>query len=177
LIVLYGFEYESAHLSFLRDILMKPIICTTVIFLTLASFASAHANGALDSKVPHLSHSAANPSNARVPFSSYHVGIHVSGYPLSRLTVELPKAFTVSKDITVRDKTGQKIEAAISVEAGKAKFIFAQPVAPETRLELVFNAVKTSTQVSHVWLLPVSGQRADTSTEIQLGTAEIRTYN
>ena len=157
---------------------MKSLISATLFFIALTSLATtAHATGALGSKVPHLSHSAANPSNSRVSFSTYHVGIHVSGYALSGLTVELPKEFTVSKDIIVRNKVGQKIEATVSVADGKAKFVFAQPVAPETMLELVFNSVKTSTMVSHIWLLPVSGQKVGTSTEIPLGTAQIHTYH
>jgi hypothetical protein len=156
---------------------MKSTIYTTAFLLILASFSAANATGTLGSKVPHLSHSAANPRNARVPFSNYHVGIHVSGYSLSQITVNLPQDLRVSRDIMVQTKTGQKIEATISVADRKVKFIFAQPVAPETMLELVFNSVKTSTLVSHVWLLPISGQRADTAAEIQLGSAEIRTYN
>lgn len=142
-----------------------------------SSVATAYTTGSLGAKVPHLSHSAANPSNSHVPFADYHVGIHVAGYSLSQLTVDLPQDFTVSKDITVRNKEGKRIEAAVSVKGGKAKFVFAQPVVPETMLELVFKSVKTSTMVSHVWLLPVSGQRPDTKTELPLGTAQIHIYD
>lgn len=156
---------------------MKLTIYITTFLLTLASFSAANATGALDSKVPHLSHSAANPSNARVPFADYHVGLHVSGYSLSQITVDLPQDLMVSQDIIVRTKAGQKIEATVSVVDSKAKFIFAQPVAPETMLELVFNSVKTSARVSHIWLLPITGQSADTKIEIPLGTAQIHTYD
>jgi hypothetical protein len=156
---------------------MKLTIYMTTFLLTLASFSGANATGALGSKVPHLSHSAANPSNARIPFANYHVGLHVSGYSLSQITVDLPQDLTVSRDIMVQTKTGQKIEATVSIADGKAQFIFAQPIAPETMLELIFNSVKTSMRVSHIWLLPVTGQRADTKIEIPLGTARIHTYD
>lgn len=156
---------------------MKSTIYTTIFLLTLASFSSANATGALGFKVPHLSHSAANPSNARIPFANYHVGVHVSGYSLSQITVDLPQDLMVSQDIIVQTKTGKKIEATVSVADSKAQFIFAQPVAPETMLELIFNSVKTSTRFSHIWLLPVTGKSADTKIEIPLGTARIHTYD
>ncbi|MCG9890753.1 MAG: DUF2808 domain-containing protein [Thermosynechococcaceae cyanobacterium MS004] len=158
---------------------MKPIIYTTTLFLALAATAAtAHATGSLQSpSVPHLSHSAANPSNSRVPWATYHVGVHVSGYALSELIVDVPKDFTLSKDISVRNKAGKNIEAKVSVTGEKATFVFAQPVAPETMLEVVFKSVRTSTIVSQVWLLPVSGKRADTETVIPLGTARIHTYD
>jgi hypothetical protein len=157
---------------------MKLLIFATLFPIALTSLATTtHAIGSLGSKVPHPSRSAANPSNARVPFATYHVGIHVSGYALSEITVDLPLDFTVSKDITVRSKAGQKIETVVSVEGGKAKFVFARPVAPETMLELVFSSVKTSTLVSQIWLFPISGRRADTGVEIPLGTAQIHTYD
>ena len=158
---------------------MKSIIYTTAFVLALAASAAiAHATGSPQgSNTPHLSHSAANPSNSRVTWATYHVGVHVSGYALSELTVDLPKDFTLSKDIFVRNKAGQVIEAKVSVEGTKATFVFAQPVAPETMLELVFNSVRTSTMVSHIWQLPVSGKRADTAAVISLGIAQIHTYN
>jgi Protein of unknown function (DUF2808) len=157
---------------------MKFIIYTTAIFVALASSVTiAHATGTFGVKVPHLSDSSANPSNSRIPFADYYVGIHVSGYSLSQITVDLPQDFIVSKNIIVRNKAGQKIEAAVSVEGGKAKFVFVQPVEPETMLKLVFKSVRTSTLVSQVWLLPVSGQRADTKIEVPLGTARIHTYD
>lgn len=157
---------------------MKSIIYTTAFVLALAaSAASAHAAGSSQGvNVPHLSHSAASPSNSRVPFADYHVGVHVSGYALSELTVDLPKDFTLSRGTMVRNKKGQTIDAKVSVAGGKATFVFAQPVAPETMLELVFKSVRTSTLVSHVWLLPVSGKRVDTAMILPLGTARIHTY-
>jgi hypothetical protein len=158
---------------------MKPIIYTTGLFLVLvATAATAHATGSLQGpNVPHLSHSAANPSNSRVPFADYHIGLHIAGYSLSELIVDLPKDFTLSKDIFVRNKAGQPIESKVSIADGKATFVFAQPVAPETVLELVFNSVRTSTLVSHIWQLPISGKKAGTAAVIPLGIAQIHTYN
>jgi hypothetical protein len=158
---------------------MKPIIYTTGLFLVLvATAATAHASGSLQGpNVPHLGHSAANPSNSRVPFADYHIGVHVAGYSLSELIVELPQDFTLSKDIFVRNKAGQPIDAKVSVAGNQAAFAFAQPVAPETMLEVVFKSVRTLETFSKIWLLPVSEKRADTSTVIPLGTARIHTYD
>lgn len=157
---------------------MKSIIYTTAIFVALASsVTTAHATGTFGFKVPHLSDSFANPSNSNVPFADYYVKIHISGYSLSQITVDLPQDFTVSKNIAVRTKAGQKIEAAVSVEDSKATFIFAQPVAPETMLKLVFKSVRTSEAFGKIWLLPVYGKKADTSTVVPLGTARIHTYD
>lgn len=158
---------------------MKPIIYTTGLFLVLvATTATAHATGSLQGpNVPHLSYSAANPSNSRVPWATYHVGVHVAGYSVSELIVDLPQDFTLSKDIFVRNKAGKKIEANVSVAGNKATFAFAQPVAPETMLKLVFNSVRTSESMGKIWLLPVYGKRTNTSTVIPLGTAQIHTYD
>lgn len=160
---------------------MKPIVYTIILFLALAATAAtavtAHATGSLDTKVPHLSYSAANPSNSRVPWATYYVGVHVTGYSVSELIVDLPQDFTLSKDIFVRNKAGKKIEANVSIAGNKATFAFAQPVAPEAMLKLVFNSVRTSESMGKIWLLPVSGKRADTSTVIPLGTARIHTYD
>jgi hypothetical protein len=103
--------------------------------------------------------------------------VHVAGYSLSELIVDLPKDFTLTQNIVVNNKAGQPIEAKVSILGNKATFAFAQPVAPETMLEVSFKSVRTSTLVSQVWLLPVSGKRADTSTVIPLGTAQIHTYD
>lgn len=157
---------------------MKSILSATAVVLTLfASVSSAYAAGTPGAKVPHLSRSVANPINAHAPFATYYVGIHVAGYPISEMTVDLPQEWTVSKDITVKDKEGQKIDATVSIAENKAKFIFAQPVPPETDLEVAFKSVKTSTLVSKTWLLPISTKRADTATVIPLGTAQINTYD
>jgi hypothetical protein len=157
---------------------MKSIFSTTAVVLTLlVSVGSAYAAGTPGAKVPHLSRSVANPSNARVPFATYYVGIHVAGYSVSEMTVDLPEEWTVSKNITVRDKEGQKIDATVSIEENKAKLVFAQPVPPETDLGVAFKSVKTSTFVSKTWLLPISTKRADTGIEIPLGTAQINTYD
>lgn len=158
---------------------MKPLIYTTTLFLALAATAAtAHATGSLQGpNVPHLSHSAANPSNSRVPWATYYVGVHVAGYSVSELIVDLPQDFTLSKDIFVRTKAGKKIEAKVSIADEKATFVFTQPVAPETMLKLVFNSVRTSESMGKIWLLPVSGKRADTATVIPLGTAQIHTYD
>jgi Protein of unknown function (DUF2808) len=157
---------------------MKPFFFTTVVVLTLlASVGSAYAAGTPNAKVPHLSRSVANPRNARVPFAAYYVGIHVAGYALSELTINLPEEWTVSKNIAVTDKEGQKVDATISIEERKAKFVFAQPVPPETVLEVSFKSVNTSTLIGKTWLLPISTKRADTAIEIPLGTAQINTYD
>lgn len=158
---------------------MKPIIYATTLFLALAvTAATAHATGSSQGvNVPHLIHSAVNPSNSRIPLADYHVGVHVSGYSVSELIVDLPKDFTLTQNIVVKNKAGQPIEAKVSVAGNKATFAFAQPVAPETMLEVFFKSVRTSTPVSQVWLLPVSGKRADTSTVVPLGTAQIHTYD
>jgi hypothetical protein len=106
---------------------MKPIIYATTLFLALAATATTvHATGSLQGpNVPHLGYSAANPSNSRVPWATYHLGVHVAGYSVSELIVDLPQDFTLSKDIFVRNKAGQPIEAKVSVAGNQATFAFA----------------------------------------------------
>ena len=98
-------------------------------------------------------------------------------FKTTELIVDLPKDFILTQNIVVKNKAGQPIEVKVSIVGNKAIFVFAQPVAPETMLEVFFKSVRTSTLMSQVWLLPVSGKRADTATVVPLGTAQIHTYD
>ncbi|KAI9130086.1 DUF2808 domain-containing protein [Acaryochloris sp. CCMEE 5410] len=158
---------------------MKFLIYTTIISLSLAgSITAARAAGVLkDAKVPHLTTTAAIPRNPRVPFAKYRFGLHVSGYPLSQLTIGIPERVRVSDGITVTDQSGQEIESSTTFEGNTAIVTFAQPVAPDTTLKVTLNGVRTSTFSSRVWLFPVTGRGAEMTTDIPLGMARIATYD
>lgn len=158
---------------------MKPLIYVTAVGLLLTtSIAIARAAGVpKDAKVPHLTTTAAIPRNPRVPFAKYRFGLHVSGYPLSQLTIGIPERVRVSGSITVTDQSGQDIESSTAFEGNTAIVTFAQPVAPDTTLKVTLNGVRTSTLSSQTWLFPVAGRGVEMTADIPLGIARIATYD
>lgn len=159
--------------------MIKPIIYTAAVGLFFtASMTSVQAAGVLkDAKVPHLTTTAAIPSNPRVPFAKYRFGIHVSGYSLSQLTVNIPEQIQVSENITVTDQSGQRIESSTTFEGNKAIVTFTQPVVPDTNLKVTLNGVRTSTFSNQVWLFPIAWRGVEMTADIPLGMARIATYD
>ncbi|KAI9129957.1 DUF2808 domain-containing protein [Acaryochloris sp. CCMEE 5410] len=158
---------------------MKPLIYASAVglFLTISMTAARAAGVLKDAKVPHLTTTAAIPQNPRVPSAKYRFGIHVSGYSLSQLTVNIPEQIQISENITVTDQSGQRIESSTTFEGNKAIVTFTQPVVPDTNLKVTLNAVRTSTFSNQVWLFPIAWRGVEMTADIPLGMARIATYD
>ena len=117
---------------------MKRLIYATTLTLAIVSLAPiAQASGSLrDANFPHLGNSGATPNNARVLDATHYFEIHVQGKALSELSIDLPEGVSIPKKIEVKNKSGQKIDAKVSVNNRTATVVFAQPVPPETILSV-----------------------------------------
>jgi len=156
---------------------MKKLIYAAAFILAFASSVStAQATGALrDAKAPHLVHNAAYPNTARVPSATYHFGLHVAGYSLSQILIYLPDNISINQGIKIKDQSGKKIEATVSVTDRKAWIAFAQPVSPDQTLEIDMKGIMTSGS-SHTWMFPVYGRMVGMTEDFLLGTARFQTY-
>ncbi len=96
---------------------MKELIYAGALTLAFASSVpTAQAIGALrDAKVAHLVHSAAYPNNALVPSATYYFGLHVVGNALTQLLIDLPENISINQGLEIREQSGQKIDATVSV--------------------------------------------------------------
>ncbi|BAZ47047.1 hypothetical protein NIES4102_40930 (plasmid) [Chondrocystis sp. NIES-4102] len=157
---------------------MKKLIFTVAFTLIATSLpATAWADG--KSNYPegaHLFNSAAIPSKARSQNANHKFEVHVLKKPISELSIYLPEKVSLSKDIEVTDKTGQKIDAQTSIDSGKATIAFAQPVSPDTVIRVNLRGVRTS-GFDQNWLYRVYSKKVGLTAEIPLGTAEVRTYS
>jgi len=156
---------------------MKKLIYATAFILAFASSVStSRAHGVLsNAQAPHLVHTAAYSNNAHVPGATYHFGLHVVGYSLSQILIDLPKNISINQGIEVRDQSDQKIDTTVSISDRKALIVFAQPVSPDKTLEIDMKGIMTPGH-SRVWLFPVYGRMVGMTEDFLLGTVRIQTY-
>lgn len=157
---------------------MKPFVHILIISLIItSSIKSVKASGISgNGKSPHLTTSVAIPRNSRAPFPKYQFGLHIAGYALKQLSIEIPKQVKVSR-ITVRDQSGKKVEVNTTYKGNKAILFFEQTVELGETLRITLHSVRTATLINRVWLFPLTAQGPDLSTEISLGMARIHTYD
>lgn len=128
-------------------------------------------------KITHLGNSAAIPSNSRFQGAIHNFEVHVQGKALSELSIDLPKGVSIRKGIDVTNKSGQKIETAVSVNDRKASVLFTQPVPPETTLLIKMRGVSVNTLgYRHIWMYRFYGKMVGLNAEISLGSARIQTH-
>jgi hypothetical protein len=157
----------------MKKLLSTALLTLLAISLPLTAWASGKQG---DGRGTHVFNSAAVPTNARVQGATHKFKVHVQDNPISELSIELPEDVSLSKDIEVTDRSGQKIDAQTSVNSGKATIAFAQPVSPNTVLTVNLRGVRTSSLDEQNFLYRVSGKPVNLTAEIPLGTAEVRTY-
>jgi len=145
------------------------------IAFTLALAISTPAVQATEANATHLHGSAALPRNARMPFATYQIRVHVESLPLTQLSIDLPEQLNIKREIEVIDQTGQAVDVTLTVNRNIATIAFAQPVAPGTILKVDLNGVSTSDYLGRTWLLPVSSRSTGMNSEIPLGIARIQT--
>jgi hypothetical protein len=152
---------------------MKRLGYTMAFTLALATLAPAVQ--AMEAKATHLHSSAALPRNARVPFATYRLRVHVESIPLTQLAINLPGPLSLKRGIAVVDQTGQAVSAVLTVNANMATITFAQPVPPDTILSIDLNGVSNLDDSGHTWFLSVSSRSAGLNGAIALGFARIQT--
>ncbi|MGB5959287.1 MAG: DUF2808 domain-containing protein [Coleofasciculaceae cyanobacterium] len=157
---------------------MKRLITATTLTLAIVSLAPiAQAFGSLrDAKFPHLGNGNASPNNARAISATHHFEVHIQGKALSALLIDLPEGVSIPKEIAVKNQSGEKINAKVSVNNRTATIEFAQAVPLETTLLINLRGVKTS-RYGKTWIYQVYGKMVGLTSEIALGPAWVRTYD
>lgn len=82
---------------------------------------------------------------------------------------------SIPKEIEVKNQSGQKINAKVSINNRTATIAFAQAVPLETTLLINMRGVKTP-GYSKTWIYQVYGKMVGLTSEIALGPAWVRTY-
>ncbi len=157
---------------------MKKLIYAGAAFiLTIASsISAAQATGRPgDAKFSHLVDSAAYPRSATFQGATHQFEVHVQGYPLSELSINLPEDIDINDGIEVKNQSGQKIPATVSIKDGNARVVFSQPVPPETTLKVAMQGVNTP-GYGNTWQYMVFTKNVGLSGEIPIGMARILTY-
>ena len=156
---------------------MKLLIYTAA-FTLLSAFwiPSAQGLGVSNPSTSHLIHSAAIPNNSRVPIATYQVTLQVMGAPLTQLTIDLPKGVNVTQGVEMTNQTGQNVEATVSMSGSRMVIAFAQPIAPDTTLQVNLNGVRTSDLLGRTWFLPITGKSVGETSDIPYGVALIQTH-
>lgn len=156
---------------------MKRLITATTLTLAIVSLAPiAQAFGSLrDANLPHLGNGGASPNNARAISATHHFEVHIQGKALSELSIDLPEGVSIPKEIEVKNQSGEKINAKVSVNNRIVTIAFAQAVPLETTLLINLRGVKTP-GYSKTWIYQVYGKMIGLTSEIALGPAWVRTY-
>jgi hypothetical protein len=156
---------------------MKHLIYATTLILAIVSLAPvAQAFGTLrDANFPHLGNGGATPNNARLLNATHYFEIHIQGKALTELSIDLPEGVSIPKKIEVKNQSGQKIDAKVSVNNRTATIAFAQPISPETTLSINMRGINTS-GYSKTWVYQVYGKMVGLTSQIALGPAWVQTY-
>ncbi|RUT01574.1 hypothetical protein DSM106972_066710 [Dulcicalothrix desertica PCC 7102] len=157
---------------------MNKLIYATAFTLVIASTVpSAWAKSPNDANITHLGKSAAVPLDALVPDATHKFDVHVQGKALSELTIDIPEDVSF-KGITVKNKSGQKIPATVSVNDKKATVAFSEPVAPGNSLTIFMNGVNATNTYDYSRTLHyrVSTKMVGMNGDIPLGLARVQTY-
>ncbi|PMB10720.1 DUF2808 domain-containing protein [Fischerella thermalis CCMEE 5273] len=156
---------------------MRNLIYTGAAFVIVAAFISAaYAKDNIgNSDVSHLESGVAYPSSIGFQGATHEFKVHVQGQPLKELVIDLPEFLSISKGIEVKNQSGEKIDAQVSVNNRTATVVFSQPVEPQTTLLVELQGVNTSIR-NHIWLYRVYGKMPNLTAQIPLGTVRIQTY-
>ncbi|HEY9853842.1 MAG TPA: DUF2808 domain-containing protein [Leptolyngbyaceae cyanobacterium] len=155
---------------------MRTLIYTAAIALALAASippdnASARTEGGL-----HLEGAVQFPQNrSRIVRHTIRFHIPQGSSPLSQLNIDVPEGLRISDNIALTDKSGQKINANISIMGNKIIVDFPQPIAPESKLELDLNNIRRR-GVSNAWIYRVSAKLVGLEADVPIGIARIRVY-
>ncbi|AVH68205.1 DUF2808 domain-containing protein [Nostoc sp. 'Peltigera membranacea cyanobiont' N6] len=143
------------------------------------SYASA---GTDDGRVPHVD------GNSQFPPTRWGIGgtfrhtfrLHVpqNSKAVTQILVKVPDNVTISNnihDINVVDEKGQKININVSVNGKTILLAFAEPVAPNSKLEIDLNKIKRR-NLGNGSVYSFSAREVGIDAEIPIGVAWFRFY-
>jgi hypothetical protein len=153
---------------------MKKLIgiaTTALIFASSSSLVWAKQNV----NFTHIYDGMAYPRTPQYQGGSHQFEIHVQGKALSEISIDLPEDVSITKGIEIKNQSGQKVAATVSINDRKARIVFSQPVAPETMISVSMEGVNTP-GYEQTWQYRVYGQKVGMSAQVPLGVVEIPTY-
>jgi hypothetical protein len=112
-------------------------------------------------------------------YSDAHIiSVYTGEQPLSFITVRPPDFISIGDRIQISDQSGQAIESNISREGDMVRINFAQPIPPQTTLQITLLDLAVSPQVaiSGVYNYEVTGGYADFKQQIPLGLARVQVF-
>ncbi len=121
-------------------------------------------------------HSKAHLTIFRMLNASHHIELKIGCSALSQLEIDVPEGIDIPQRIEITERSGQKVNATVSVSDKKIMMTFAQPVPPQTTLSFLLKGIKTSDYVDRTWFYTLSGRNVGTSTYIPFGIAQIQSY-
>ena len=157
---------------------MKQLIYAVAFTLVIASSVpAALAKNPNDAKVTHLGNGAAFPNDSAVSDATHKFEVHVQGKAVSELAINMPEGVKVNRGIEVKNKSGQKIPATVSIDGKIATVAFSEPVAPGNSLSVSMKGVNAASYDSNQFLhYQVSAKNEGMKEAISLGLVRITTY-
>ena len=157
---------------------MRILLFRITLTLVCTSWASATwaAEVLPNAKTSPIIHSWAHPDGARVPNATHHFELKVEENALSQLSIDIPKGIRVTRGIETTTKSGQKLDATVSINNRRAAIAFAQPVPPGTIVSVSMKGIRTSDYLGRTWFYLVRGRNVGMTSDIPLGTVRIQTY-
>ena len=158
--------------------MMRTLIYAASVTLAIATF-NATAYGSRPTTAgnfPHIVSTVQFPeTKARNVRHTIRLEIPAGSSAISQLQFSVPPGLTVKNDITVRDRSGKKLDANTSVSDNIVTINFPQTVQPGTRLNINMNRVVIS-GISSGWLYLIDAKFVGNNAGIPIGVARVRTY-
>jgi hypothetical protein len=157
---------------------MKRLIYAATLTLTLTllvEVAYADAGAREHQRATQIIHSGAHPNVRNTPNATYHFELHIGGNALSQLEIDLPDEIDIPKEIEIADRSGDRIDATVSIDKQKAAIAFTQPISPGTILSVSLKGIEIP-KYPRIWLYPIYGRFVGMTAKIPLGTVRIQTY-
>lgn len=153
---------------------MKRLMYASALALISVAFApTAQAAGiAGNTRVPHVVSATGSMNNGRFQPKSYALKLHVIGRALSALAIDVPEQLRLSQQITVKDQAGKPLDATVIMNGQKAMIAFAQPIEPDTTIQINMDNARALTD-DRIWLFGLESRLVGLSADIPLGVIRI----
>ncbi|WP_373524848.1 DUF2808 domain-containing protein [Nostoc sp.] len=159
-----------------RSLIYAIVLTLSSTAIIAPSYASARTD---DGRVPHIDGNSQFPPTRWGTFRhTFRLHVPQNSKAVTQLLIKVPNNVTISnniQDIDVVDQKGQKINTNVSVNGKTILLAFAEPVAPNTKLEIDLNKIKRR-NLGNGSVYSFSAREVGIDAEIPIGVAWFRTY-
>jgi Protein of unknown function (DUF2808) len=159
-----------------RSLIYAIILTLNSTAIIAPSYASARTD---DSRVPHVDgNSQFPPTRWGIFRHTFRLHFPQNSKAVTQLLVKVPDNVTISnniQDINVVDEKGQKIKTNVSINGKTILLAFAEPVAPNTNLEIDLNKIKRR-NLGNGSVYTFWAKEVGIDAEIPVGVAWFRLY-